>query len=452
MTERRDDGFDYDWVVIGSGFGGSVSAMRLAEKGYSVLVLEQGRRFDDADMPKSSWDLRRYFYAPRLGLRGIFKLTPFKDAFVMSGAGVGGGSLVYAMTLYVPPKAFFTDPQWADLGDWEAELAPHYEEAQRMLGVREVDKDDVADQLLREYGRELGVDSTYRKTRVGTFFGAPGRTVADPFFDGAGPERTGCTSCGRCMLGCPVGAKNSLPKNYLWFAEKSGARIEPSREAVTLRPLGAGDGADGWEVVHERSGAWMRRGRRTIRARGVVVAGGALGTNRLLAQARLDGNLPRLSPRLGELVRTNSEAVLGVTVPPERAEGLANRVAITSSIYPDARTHIETVIYGKGGGALRGLFTLLTGDGTKLTRPLKLLGQLARHPGRLYDLYLRPGWSERTITVLVMQSLDNAIRLRARRGRGGLVRLQTEQDPDKPNPTFIPVANDFAEWLARRTG
>src|SRR6201999_1051801 len=247
--------YDVDWVVVGSAFGGSVSALRLAEKGYSVQVLEQGRRFEDDELPKSSWDMKRYFFAPALGLKGIFKLTPFKDAFVMSGAGVGGGSLVYAMTLYVPPGDFFDDPQWAGLGDWRSELAPHYETAQRMLGVTDVVAHDKSDQLLLEYGRELGVESTYRKARVGTFLGTPGETVADPYFGGEGPARTGCTSCARCMLGCPVGSKNSLPKNYLWFAERRGAKIEPERQVVSIRPLGAADGSDGYEIVHERTGA-----------------------------------------------------------------------------------------------------------------------------------------------------------------------------------------------------
>jgi len=451
MTRASSNRFDVDWVVIGSGFGGSVSALRLAEKGYSVLVLEQGSHRDDADMPRSTWDVRRYFYAPRLGLRGIFRITPFKDVLVVSGAGVGGGSLGYAMTLYVPPGPFFDDPQWAGLRDWRAELAPHYETAQRMLGVTDVTRDDLADRLLREFGEEIGVGHTYRKARVGAFLGPPGQTVADPYFGGEGPPRTGCTSCGRCMVGCPVGAKNSLPKNYLWFAQRRGARIEAERQVTRLRPLNGADGADGWEITHERTGAWLRRRRRTIRARGVVIAGGALGTNRLLAQARAAGDLPKLSPRLGDLVRTNSEAVLAVTVPPDQAEGLQDRVAITSSIYPDPHTHVETVVYGHDGGAMRTMFTLLTGNGSRVTRPLKLLGQLVRHPLRAADLMFRPGWSSRTIVILVMQSLDNAIRLRPRRGPFGL-RLQTEQDPERPNPTFIPVANRFAQWLARRTG
>ena len=217
--------YDYDWIVVGSGFGGSVSALRLAEKGYKVAVLECGKRFTDKDFPKSTWDMRRYFWAPRLGLRGIFRLSTFKDVSVVSGCGVGGGSLGYANTLYVPPSKFFEDPQWGDLADWERELAPHYAEAQRMLGVVEVETDDPADELLREYGEQIGVGDTYQKTPVGIYFGEPGKTVPDPFFGGEGPDRTGCTLCGRCMVGCPHGAKNTLVKNYLWLAEQRGVEV-----------------------------------------------------------------------------------------------------------------------------------------------------------------------------------------------------------------------------------
>jgi len=444
--------FDYDWIVVGSGFGGSVSALRLAEKGYSVGVLECGRRFGDRDFPRSTWDTRRYFWAPRLGMRGIFRLTTFRDVSVVSGCGVGGGSLGYANTLYVPPADFFEDPQWSDLEDWESALAPHYEEAQRMLGVVVHDNDDPADQLLREFGEEIGVGDTYRKTPIGVFLGEPGRTVPDPYFGGEGPERTGCTQCGRCMVGCPVGAKNTLVKNYLWMAERRGVTITPDRTVTEIRPLGAADGSEGYAIASERSGLLRGRDRRTVTARGVVVAAGALGTNKLLQRCRLGGALPNVSPRLGELVRTNSEAILAVTVPEDYPDDLTKRVAITSSIYPDPHTHIETVTYGKAGDSMSTLYTLLVGDGTRVTRPLKLLGQILRHPLRFAQVLWPRGWSRRTIILLVMQTLDNAIALRPKLKRSGEVRLQTEQDPERPNPTFIPVANQAAEWLAERTG
>jgi len=450
--EERGRALDYDWLVVGSGFGGSVSALRLSEKGYRVGVLECGRRFLDRDFPKSNWNLRRYFWLPRLGLKGFFRISTFKDVTVLSGSGVGGGSLGYANTLYVPPRPFFEDPQWSALDDWQAALAPHYAEAQRMLGVALTATDDPADTLLRELGEELGVGHTYRKTPVGVYFGEPGKTVADPYFGGDGPDRTGCTHCGRCMVGCPVGAKNTLVKNYLWFAERKGAQVAPDRTVVDIRPLGAADGSDGYLVTHERSGAWLRKDRRTTTARGVVVAAGALGTNRLLQRCRLNGSLPRISARLGELVRTNSEAILAVTVPASYGDDLTRRVAITGSIYPDPNTHIETVTYGGAGDAMNFMFTLLVGNGTRLTRPLKLLARIARHPGRWLKIMWPNGWARRTIIVLVMQTLDNAIALRPHRTPGGGVRLQTEQDASRPNPTFIPIANETAEWLERRTG
>jgi len=445
--------FDFDWVVIGSGFGGSVSALRLAEKGYRVAVLECGRRFRDQDFASSTWSLRRYFWAPRVGMRGIMRLSTFKDIAVVSGCGVGGGSLGYANTLYVPPMPFFQDEQWSGLADWAAELEPHYAEAQRMLGVVQTPNDDPADQLLKELGEHLGVGETYRKTPVGIFFGeTPGATVPDPFFGGEGPDRTGCMQCGRCMVGCPHGAKNTLVKNYLYLAEQRGVTVTPDRTVIDISPLGAEDGSDGYAIASVASGMRRTRDRQTLTARGVVVAAGALGTNRLLQRCRLSGSLPRISHRLGELVRTNSESILAVTVPDDYPDDLTKRVAITSSIYPDPHTHIETVTYGHAGDSMSLLYTLLVGDGTRVTRPFKLLGAILRHPLKFAQTLWPRGWSRRTIIVLVMQTLDNAIALRPKLTRSGDVRLQTEQDPTRPNPTFIPVANEAAEWLARRTG
>jgi cholesterol oxidase len=449
------DRFDFDWLVVGSGFGGSVSALRLSEKGYAVGVLECGRRFADHEFASSTGDLRRYFWNPRLGMKGIFRLTTFKDVSVVSGCGVGGGSLGYANTLYVPPKAFFEDRQWGEMQDWEGALAPHYAEAQRMLGVVENPHEDPADQLLRELGEELHVGETYKRTPVGVFFGGEGGagvTVPDPFFGGEGPDRTGCHLCGRCMVGCQHGAKNTLVKNYLYFAEKRGAQVLPERTVIDIRPLGAPDGSEGYEIESVRSGAWLHRERRVHRARGVVVSAGPLGTNKLLQRCRLNGSLPRVSSRLGELVRTNSESILTVTVPEDYPDDLIKRVAITSSIYPDPHTHIETVTYGDDGDSMRLLYTLLVGDGTRVTRPLKLLAQILLHPKRLAKVLFPKHWSRRTIIILVMQTLDNAIALRPRKGPFGSFWLATEQDPERPNPTFIPIANKAAEWFAKRTG
>jgi cholesterol oxidase len=444
--------YDYDWLVVGSGFGGSVSALRLAEKGHRVGVLECGRRFADDDFAESAWNMRRYFWAPLLGLRGIFRMTLFRDVFIVSGSGVGGGSLGFANTLYRARPAFFRDPQWSELSGWDAELAPHYDTAEWMLGVTEYPDEGPADLLLKELGEELGVAETYKPTRVGVYFGEPGREADDPYFGGEGPPRRGCIRCGSCMVGCRHGAKNTLAKNYLWFAERLGAKILPEREVTNIEPLGSPDGSEGYRVTTEHPGAWLRRRRRTFTARGVVVAAGALGTNRLLARCKLGGSLPRISDRLGALVRTNSESILAVTAPDDERD-FAKSIAITSSIYPDPDTHVEVVTYGRAGDAMSTLFTTLTGEGTNRTRPFLWLGQAIRHPlGFLRTLWPFK-WSQRTVILLVMQTLDNAIRLRAKRrlfGRG--VKLSTEQDPERPIPTFIPAANAAAEWFAERIG
>ena len=439
---------DVDWVVVGSGFGGSVAALRLAEKGYSVRVLEAGRRFEDEDFATSTWNLRRFLFSPRLGMRGILRMTAFKDVVILSGAGVGGGSLVYANTLYVPPKGFFGAAAWRDLADWEDELDEHYATAKRMLGAADVPFESDADRLLREVGEDMGVADTYARPTVGVYFGEPGETVDDPFFGGEGPRRTGCVRCGACMVGCRFNAKNTLMKNYLYLAEQRGVEIEAERTVMDVKPVGAPDGSDGYEVTSVRTGAWVRRKERPIRARGVVLAGGALGTNLLLRRCKERGSLPRVSDRLGHRVRTNSEALLAVTAKPGQFD-FADTVAISSSIYPDEDTHVENVTYGRAGDAMALLFTLLTEEGTRLTRPLRWVREIARHPLHALSLAFPRKWSERTIILLVMQTLDNSLRLRPIRV-GKRILLQTEQDPDNPNPTFIPAANRAAEALAKR--
>jgi cholesterol oxidase len=443
--------FDYDWLVVGSGFGGSVSALRLAEKGYDVGVLECGRRFEDEDFAESAWQARRYFWAPRVGLRGIFRLTLFNDVLIASGCGVGGGSLGFANTLYRARPSFFEDRQWSGLADWGEELRPHYDTAEHMLGVTTYEGMGPADRLLQEMGEELGVGDTFKPTRVGVYFGEPGKEVPDPYFGGEGPARSGCIRCGSCMIGCRYGAKNTLMKNYLFFAERLGAQVIPERMVTEIRPLGSGDGSEGYELLTERPGAWLRKRRRSFTARGVILAAGAVGTNKLLADGK-HGGLPRISDRLGYVVRTNTESVQTVTAPDDSRD-FTESIAITSSIYPDPDTHIEVVTYGRGGDAMSNLFTAMTGPGTRVTRPLKWIAACLRHPLRTLRMLWPLGWSRRTVILLVMQTLDTAMRLVPRRrllGRG--VRLQTEQDPERPNPTHIPAAQRAAEWFAERTG
>ena len=448
----EDGRFDFDWLVIGSGFGGSTAALRLAEKGYRVGVLECGRRFADEDFAKTTWEMKRYYWMPKLGMKGILRLTLFKDIFIASGCGVGGGSLGYANTLYRAPSAFYGDRQWTGLADWETELRPHYDEAERMLGVTTYDEDSEADLLLKEYAEQNGFGDTYAKTRVGVFLGEAEKTVPDPYFFGEGPDRTGCIRCGSCMVGCRHGAKNTLVKNYLYFAERRGVKVMPLRTVADIRPLGAADGSDGYEVAHERSGAWVRRDRQRLTARGVIVAAGALGTNKLLFGCKMRGSLPRVSDRLGHLVRTNSESVLAVTAKDD-ARDFTRGVAITSSVYPDPKTHIEVVTYGKGADGSSLLYALMTEAGGRGSQPFHLLLNMARHPIMALRAMRIPAWSRRTVVLLVMQTLDNAMRLKVkRRWPNGNVVLTTEQDPDNPNPDKIPAAYRVAKWMRDRTG
>lgn len=423
---------DYDVVIVGSGFGGSVSALRLAEKGYRVGVLEAGRRFSPATLPKTSWDVRNFLWAPRLGLKGIQRITLLKDVVVLSAAGVGGGSLVYANTLYRPPDSFFADPRWAGITDWAGELTVHYDQASRMLGVTEQPAMTPSDLVVRQVADEMGVGGTFRRTPVGVFFGEPGKTVPDPYFGGAGPERTGCTQCGDCMIGCRVGAKNRLDLNYLYLAERAGATVHPETEVTALRPA-----ADGWVVE-------TKRGRFT--AGQVVLAAGALGTQRILHTMRDTGVLPRLSGRLGALTRTNSEALLGAEARSRPARPFSEGVAITSSFHPDANTHIEPVRYGPGSNAMGLLSTLLVDGGGRVPRPVRFLGQALRHPYVFARSMSARRWSERTIIALVMQTLDNSLTVRrTRRGR-----LTTGPGHGDPNPTWIPVGHEVVRRMAEK--
>jgi cholesterol oxidase len=461
-----------DVVVVGSGFGGSVAALRLAEKGYSVTVYEAGRRFADQDFASTSWHARRFLWAPRLGCYGIQRIHRLPDVLVLAGAGVGGGSLVYANTLYVPPQAFFDDPQWGAITDWRAELAPYYDQACRMLGVVEHHPcQGVAEQVMRGAAEAMGVGHTVRQTPVGVFFGRDGRAepgveVDDPFFGGAGPRRTGCTQCGACMTGCRVGAKNTLVKNYLALAERLGVRIEPLRTVLDLRPVDPGRPELGYRVTSQRSGAWRDPDRRTVLAGQVVLAAGAWGTQSLLHRMRATGALPALSARLGELTRTNSEALLGVATERALAPGqgdLSRGVAITTSFHPDADTHVENVRYGKGSSAMGLLATVLVDGrpgGAKRPR-WRFFGVVARHPVVFARSLSVRRWPERTVIALVMQSRDNSLTTSVRRRRLGPIplpgwRLVSRQGHGEPNPRWIEpghrAARAIADQLSRATG
>jgi cholesterol oxidase len=456
VTEPTDVDADVDVVVIGSGFGGSVSALRLAEKGYRVLVLEAGRRFEDEDFARTSWDLRRFLWAPRLGLYGIQRIHRLEDVIILAGAGVGGGSLNYACTLYVPPAPFYRDPQWGDITDWQTELAPHYATASTMLGVVTNPCEGPVEQVMRWTAEDLGVGDTFRKTPVGIYFGPPGERVRDPYFGGAGPDRSGCTQCGNCMVGCRVGAKNTLVKNYLALAERLGVVVEPMRTVTRLGVVPGTGEPDGrgevYRVLHERTGPRGGREARVTTARHVVVAAGTWGTQQLLHAMKDEGELPRISERLGHLTRTNSEALLGATtVSVPKDADLTRGAAITSSFHPDDVTHVENCRYGRGSNAMALLAGVRVSPDTGRSRLAQALVELVRHPRDLRAVGLNAyRWSERTVVGLVMQTRDNSLRTYRRKGLLGGGRLRSAPGHGEPCPTYIEVGHTAMERLAAR--
>jgi len=440
--------FDEDVVVVGSGFGGSVAALRLAEKGYRVQVYEAGRRFEDEDFARTSWNLRRYLWAPMLGCFGVQRIHRLPHVMILAGAGVGGGSLNYANTLYQPGSAFFQDPQWRGIAEWERELAPHYATAKRMLGVVErYPHTGPVERIMAAAADDLGVGSTFRHAPVGVWFGKPGERTPDPFFGGDGPERTGCTLCGNCMVGCRVGAKNTLMKNYLALAERRGVVVSPLRTATEVRALADG----GFAVTTQRSGAWFRHARKTVTARQVVLAAGTWGTQQLLHRMKASGALPRVSDAVGRLTRTNSEALDGaVAVSVPEPLQLAHGIAITTSFHVDDRTHVENVRYGPGSNLMGALATVLVPGDRRLGARLRSLGtQILRSPVRQFRLGNLRRWSERGIIALVMQTADNSLTLSLRRRFGRLV-MTSAQGHGEPNPSYLPQAHTAAAAIAAR--
>jgi len=447
----------YDFIIIGSGFGGSVSAMRLAEKGYSVALVERGKRFRDQDFAKSNWDARRYLWAPALGCYGILQISPFRNVFVLHGSGVGGGSLGYANVLLEPDASAFEQPAWRQLTHWEAEREGHYATARRMLGVTPNPRMTPADAVLREIARGLGREDSFRPTPVGTFFGAAGAEgieVPGPYFGGSGPARRGCIHCGGCMVGCQHNAKNTLPKNYLYFAERDGTVILPELTVRDIRPL-AGPQPDGarYEVIGRRTTGVLRAEGPALRARNVIVSAGTLGTLRLLFRCRdVTRSLPELSPRLGDLVRTNSEALLG-SVSRDGSTDYSKGIAITSIFQADPVTTIEPCRYPAGSSAMRLLGGPMIESGGFLSRLLQSVGDILRRPLDFLRTHFLPGWAERTTIILVMQSEDNRIRLQPGRSLFTLFRrdLVSRPDEERSIPTKIPIGHEVTRDFARRT-
>jgi cholesterol oxidase len=446
-----DEAFDY--VVIGSGFGGSVSAMRLTEKGYRVLVLERGKRFGDQDFARTNWRVWKYLWLPPLRCFGILQITAFRNVLVLHGCGVGGGSLGYANVLMEPDDKLFDAPAWRDMADWKTVLKPHYETAKRMLGAVQNPRQWPADQVLQGIADELGQGDTFRPTNVGVFFGPEGEDVPDPYFGGEGPTRTGCRHCGGCMVGCRYNAKNTTVKNYLYFAEKWGAEIRAECEVTDIRPLPAGqlDGAR-YEVVYRRPTAFHRR-TQSVRARSVQVSAGAIGTLKLLLRCRdVTRSLPNISLRLGDQVRTNNESLLGA-VARNKETDFSEGVAITSIFHADDVTQVEPVRYPAGSSLMRFLAAPLIEAGpSKLARLGKLLARLIRHPLDAAKMLVLPGWASRTTIVLAMQTEDNHMRVRLGRHLSTLFRrgLVSHQDPGQAVPAHIKIAHDVVYAFGAR--
>jgi len=448
---------DFDVLVVGSGFGGSVTALRLTEKGYRVGVLEAGARFEDDDLPATSWDLTKYLFRPEIGCYGIQRVDALTDCMIVSGAGVGGGSLVYANTLYEPIGPFYDDPQWADITDWRSELAPFYDQAKRMLGVVENPLRTPADDVMEKVATDMGVGETFHPTPVGVFFGRPGQEpgerVPDPYFGGAGPERNPCIGCGECMSGCRHNAKNTLVKNYLYLAEQNGAQVLPLTTVTRVAPRD-GTPAGGYDVHVKFTKAKTGRqsARRVLTAEQVVFAASSLGTQRLLHQMRDEGHLPRLSERLGYLSRTNSESIVGA-IAPDTSVDYTQGVAITSSFHPDENTHIEPCRYGKGSNFMSLMQTVLTdGDGPD-PRWRTWLREIWAQRKNVRDLYDLKHWSERTVIALVMQSVDNSITTYTKPIPGTNKRfLTSKQGHGVPNPTWIPAGNHAVRLMAKAMG
>ena len=436
---------DYDVVVIGSGFGGSVAALRLAEKGYKVCVLEAGARFEDKDFPKTSWRLSKFIFAPRLGLKGIQRIHKLPDVFILCGAGVGGGSLVYANTLYQPSDEYFNDPQWNEITNWKAELAPWYAIANRMLGVVKNPFFSNSDRAMQQVANEMGVGDTFTLAPLGIYFGdKEGVEHPDPYFGGDGPKRKSCINCGECMTGCRHNAKNTLVKNYLYFAEKLGVEVKPLTTATSIE---VNDGV--WKVKLRKSTSWLPLNS-TITAHEVVVAAGAFNSQKLLHRMKSAGKL-NLSETLGKLSRTNSESLVGAIMPNSKVD-FSEGAAITSSFYPNKNTHVEPVRYGKGSNSMGLLQTIMTSSDSAAIRTKQWVKEAFKHPTLIFRILNVRKWSERSVIALVMQNINSSVTVFENRNILGKKKLSSKNDASTPNPTWIPEANEVAERIAKSHG
>jgi len=437
----------FDFVIIGSGFGGSVSALRLVEKGYSVLIIEKGKEYQPKDFAKSNWNIKKWLWAPRLFCYGIQHIYLLNDAFILSGSGFGGGSLVYANTLLVPPISFFKDRVWNNLeDDWEKELIPFYDIAKKMLGVTTNPFLTDPDFLLREYAKDIGREKYFKSTEVGVFFGEPGKKVKDPYFGGEGPDRVGCTRTGHCMVGCRDGGKNTLDKNYLYLAKKKGLNVLTENLVKCVKV----EEDKTYTITTSKTTDFIYKRNRIIKARGVVFSAGAIGTTELLIKCKNKGYLKNISNKLGYTVRTNSEVMTGYSAR-NKGDMDISGVSITSGLYVNENTHIEPVRYPKGSDVMSFMTVPMIDKKGKFPRQLKLFLSIFVHPIVFIKTLIPFGWAEKSIILLVMQSLDNKLRLvRKRRWWSPFKKVMGSVNSGERIPTYIPEANETAKELSNK--
>ena len=441
MTKKKVQ-FDYDYIIVGSGFGGSVSALRLSEKGYKVLVIEKGKWYKANDFPKTNWNLKKWLWLPPFKMFGILKMTFLRHVNILSGVGVGGGSLVYANTLPIPKSEFFKSGNWKGLADWENELKPHYKVAEKMLGATKNPKFFDADLALQRVAQKMNRSNEFEAPNVSVFFSKTDVEVKDPYFGGEGPDRKGCTFCGQCMTGCPNNAKNSLDKNYLFLAQNKGAKVLAERLVTSVKPIENYDGSSGYIVEYKDATSYFNKGKNHFKTKGVIFSGGVLGTVRLLLDMKANKYLPKLSDEVGNHIRTNNENLSLITSKNKDID-LSKGVAIGSIFPPDVDGHVEAVRYGAGSNFWKILIIPMVFGNNIFIRIIKLLKELFLRPWGWLGNYFKKDYAQRTVILLFMQHLDSTIKLK----RGWFNLSSKVSFGSKPTP-FIPMAKVIADKVA----